>query len=331
MTTALSDLFAAGAPPVFFAPMAGISDAPTRALAARCGAHAGVTELVSAKAFLRAREKTVPLLLRDPDERVLGAQIVGSDPGEMAEVAHEVSRLFPFEFLDLNFGCPARKVLRSGGGSRLLDDLPRAKEIVRRVVAASALPVTVKTRVGIRDGGTEGLALAEAAADLGASALFLHARSREALFSGPPNLPALADLVRRVKVPVVGNGGIRSGADALAMARETGCAGVMIGRGSYGRPWLFGECADALATGSAVARPAPGLRETFRMLRAHAEASLPVNGAKELVPFRKHMLWYTRGFEDSARLRTRLTAVSTLGELDAILRDYLARTAACDA
>lgn len=323
----LADLFSAPRPPVFLAPLAGISDAPTRGLAARFGADAGVTELVSARGFLENRARSAHLVERHPDERVLGVQVVGGDPGEVAEVVHVVSREIPCEFVDLNFGCPARKVLKSGGGSRLLDDLPRAVEIVRRAVAASAKPVTLKTRPGIRRGSDEGIRLGEAAADLGVAALFLHARSREALFSGPPDLPALADLVRRVKVPVVGNGGVRSGEDALAMIRATGCAGVMIGQGSFGRPWLFREVVASLGATSPAAGGPPAPRETAALLLAHAREALPRGGAQELVPFRKHMLWYTRGWSDSARLRARLCAVRTLDELSGVLDDYFRKYA----
>lgn len=307
--------------PFFFAPMAGISDLPGRRVMSRHGAGSTVTELVSVQGWQRSPEKTEPLLGIPEEDPCPGIQLVGCDPSAMADVAADFSRTRDCSYIDINMGCPARKVIKARSGVALMGDPERAEAIMKSVVAASSKPVTVKMRSGISHTGRECLDLGRRAENAGVAAIFLHARSREQGFSGPPDLSMLKELKESLSIPVIGNGGIESLADGQAMFRGSGCDGLMVGRGCLGRPWLFQELAAWRDDDSSVPPP-PDRRETVAMIRQHAREAMDFNGSKALVPFRKHLLWYTRGWPDSAKLRSRLTLVTVMEEMEDILASY---------
>ncbi|HXK10024.1 MAG TPA: tRNA-dihydrouridine synthase family protein, partial [Vicinamibacteria bacterium] len=223
--------FAVGAEvPLFLAPMAGVSEAPFRRLCRRFGADVVVSEFLSSEGLRRGNERTLRMAGFDPAERPIGIQIFGAEPAAMAEAAALVTDLFAPEYVDINFGCPVKKVVRNNGGSGCLRDLGLVQEIIRAVRSATQLPVTVKIRSGWDDAQRDPVTIALRCQDAGAQALTLHARTRTQLFSGSANWDEIALLVDALDIPVIGNGDIKTADDVLAMRRHTGCAGVMVAR-----------------------------------------------------------------------------------------------------
>ena len=285
------------------------------------------TEFLSAEGIRRENEATLDKLRFGADERPIGVQIFGADPQAMGEAAALVTDLFQPEFVDINFGCPVKKVVRRNGGSGCLKDLDLVQGIIRAVVRSTHLPVTVKTRSGWSEETRDPVGIALRMQDAGARAFTLHARTRTQMYTGHARWEEIAAVVEALDVPVIGNGDIKGPEDALRLHRQTGCAGVMIGRGSFGQPWIFAQ-ARALVDG--VPMPAtPGVAERFAIALDHARMVQgyevdPIGAALE---FRKHLGWYAKGLPNSADLRRRLHTVSSFGEVEGIFADYLARLA----
>jgi tRNA-dihydrouridine synthase B len=309
--------------PLFLAPMAGVSEAPFRALCRRFGADVVVSEFLSSEGLRRGSERTFGMAEFDPAERPIGIQIFGSEPGAMAEAAAVVTELFRPEFVDINFGCPVKKVVKRNGGSGCLKDLPLVESIVRAVVAATPLPVTVKIRSGWDEATRDPVGIAVRCQEAGARVLTLHARTRAELYSGRARWDEIARVVRALEIPVVGNGDVQTGEDVLRMREETGCAGVMIARGSFGNPWIFAE-ARALLDGRPRPEP-PTPEERFRVALEHARLALAHGGdtPRTVLEFRKHLGWYTRGLRGAAELRDRLHRVNSLREAERLFAGYL--------
>jgi tRNA-dihydrouridine synthase B len=310
--------------PLYLAPMAGVSESPFRRLCRRHGADVVVTEFLSAEGIRRENPATVDKLRFGPDERPIGVQIFGADPQAMGEAAAFVTDVFQPEFVDINFGCPVKKVVRRNGGSGCLKDLGLVEDIIRAVVSSTHLPVTVKTRSGWSEETRDPVGIALRMQDAGARAFTLHARTRTQMYSGNARWEEIAAVVDALDVPVIGNGDIRTPEDVVRMQRMTNCAGVMIGRGSFGQPWIFDQ-AKALLAGDPM--PAtPPVEDRFAIALDHArmvqayEAD-PVGAAIE---FRKHLGWYAKGLPNSADLRRRLHAVKSFNEVEGIFADYLA-------
>jgi nifR3 family TIM-barrel protein len=309
--------------PLYLAPMAGVSESPFRRLCRRHGADVVVTEFLSAEGIRRENEATLSKLRFGPEERPIGVQIFGADPVAMGEAAALVTDVFQPEFVDINFGCPVKKVVRRNGGSGCLKDMGLVDEIIRAVVRSTHLPVTVKTRSGWSEETRDPVGIALRMQDAGARAFTLHARTRTQMYTGHARWEEIAAVVDALDVPVIGNGDIKTPEDALRMWRMTGCAAVMIGRGAFGQPWIFAQT-RALIDGTAM--PAtPSVDDRFaialdhaRMVRAY-EAD-PIGAAIE---FRKHLGWYAKGLPNSADLRRRLHAVRTFDEVEGIFGDYL--------
>jgi tRNA-dihydrouridine synthase B len=314
--------------PLFLAPMAGVSEAPFRVLCRRFGADVVVSEFLSSEGLRRGSGRTFGMAAFDPAERPIGIQIFGSDPGAMAEGAAVVTELFRPEFVDINFGCPVKKVVKRNGGSGCLKDLALVESIVRAVVAATPLPVTVKIRSGWDEETRDPVGIALRCQEAGARALTLHARTRAQLYSGQARWDEIAQVVRALRIPVVGNGDVQTGEDVLRMREETGCAGVMIARGSFGNPWIFAQ-ARALLDGRA-APPPPTPEERFRVALDHARLALAHGGdtPRTVLEFRKHLGWYTRGLRGAAELRDRLHRVGSLAEAERLFAGYLEGQAA---
>ncbi len=310
--------------PVFLAPMAGVSESPFRRLCRRFGADVVVTEFLSAEGIRRENEATMSKLRFGPDERPIGVQIFGGEPGPMGEAARLVTDIFQPDYIDINFGCPVKKVVRRNGGSGCLKDLNLVQQVIRSVAAGTHLPVTVKIRSGwsedLRDPVGIGLRCQEA----GATMLALHARTRTQMYTGAARWDEIARVVEALDIPVLGNGDIKTAADAHRMWTQTNCAGVMIARGSFGQPWIFRE-ARALIDGTPVP-PTPSVEERFAAALEHArmvmeyEADL-IGAALE---FRKHLGWYVKGLPNSADLRRRLHQVASFSEVEGIFSEYLA-------
>jgi len=308
--------------PVFLAPMAGVSESPFRRLCRRFGADVVVTEFLSAEGIRRENQSTLGKLYFGPDERPIGVQIFGADPAAMGEAARAVTDLLSPDYIDINFGCPVKKVVRRNGGSGCLRDLDLVQSVIRAVATATHLPVTVKIRSGWSEALRDPVGIALRCQDAGARMLALHARSRTQMYTGAANWDEIARVVDALEIPVIGNGDIKTAADALRMRQQTGCAGVMIGRGAFGQPWIFRE-ARALIDGTPVPA-APDVAGRFKAALDHARLVQEYEHDPEgaAIEFRKHLGWYVRGLPNSAALRKRLHAVKSFDEVQGIFHDY---------
>jgi len=310
--------------PIFLAPMAGFTDLPTRILVSRFGVGGTVSELVSAKGFIHSFEKCSQFMKHSPEENCFGIQLVGSVPGEMAYVAERVTDEFKPEFIDINMGCPVKKVVKTGSGVALMTNPKLAGEIVKEVVAATHLPVTVKMRTGITDSSDECFEVAKVAEENGARAIFIHGRSKKQMFSGEPAYDKMKKLKQTLSIPVIGNGGIKSVEDGIKMVEKTGCDGLMVGTGAIGKPWLFESLYLAIYSpnGGGIP-PEPSLHEKIGIMIDHAEIFCELNQNKKLIPFRKQLLWYTKGWPSSAYLRRELVKVVEIEDLRKLMSEYI--------
>jgi nifR3 family TIM-barrel protein len=309
-------------PPVVLAPMAGVTNAAFRQLCRRYGAGLFVSEMVNARGLMEGGEKSWQLAHFAPDETPRSLQLYGTDPAVVGEAVRRLVDEDHVDHVDLNFGCPAPKVTRHGGGAAVPARPRLFGAVVQAAVqAAGAVPVTVKMRIGLDDDRVTFVDAGRLAADAGAAAVALHARTAEQRYSGRARWSAIAELVEALPgTPVLGNGDIWTAEDAVAMVERTGCAGVVVGRACLGRPWFFGQLADAFA-GQPV-RPEPPLGEVAVIAREHARLlAQNIDEDRGVRMMRKHLAWYLTGFPVGPAARKRLTAVSTLAELDDALAD----------
>lgn len=297
--------------------MAGVTNAPFRRLCRQFGGGLYVNEMVSARALVEGNEKTLKLASFDADESPRSLQLAGVDPRYMGEAVTRLIGEGRVDHIDINFGCPVRKVTKNGGGGALPYKRPLFTAVVRAAVeAAGTVPVTIKMRVGIDDEHTTYLDAGRIAADLGVAAIALHGRTVEQLYSGHADWSKIARLREIVPsdVPVLGNGDIWEANDALEMMAQTGCDGVVIGRGCLGRPWLFGELEAALD-----GRPIPPARtiaEVRPVMVEHAQGLMDWFGDhKGIREFRKHTAWYLKGYPVGGEMRGKLGRVDSLDEV----------------
>ncbi|MBQ9155639.1 MAG: tRNA dihydrouridine synthase DusB [Eubacterium sp.] len=303
--------------PVILAPMAGVTDLPFRLLCKEQGAEVMVTEMISAKALYYGNKNTLPLMQIEEEEEPVGVQIFGSEPELMGQMAHKIEDR-GFAFIDINMGCPVPKIVNNHEGSALMLDPIRAGRIVEEVVRAVSLPVTVKIRLGFDAGHVNAPEFARVLEAHGADAIAVHARTREQYYSGKADWNMIRQVKEAVKIPVIGNGDITCGADALRMKEETGCDGVMIGRGARGNPWIFREVKAALSGRPQPERP--DIHEVRDMLLRQATLGVQYKGEYTAIrEMRKHTAWYTTGLPGSSRLRAAVNKVSTLEELKNLL------------
>ncbi|MBK7783016.1 MAG: tRNA dihydrouridine synthase DusB [Gemmatimonadetes bacterium] len=313
--------------PLILAPMAGVSEAPFRQICRGMGADVVISEFLSSEAIRRRIHRTLEGAEFEECERPIGIQIYGADPRAMAEATALITEHYTPEFIDINFGCPVKKVVQRNGGSGCLRDLDLVAQIIRACVAATHLPVTVKTRSGWNDQLRDPVGIALRMQDAGATAFTLHARTRTQMFTGKASWDEIARVVEALTIPVIGNGDIQAPEDVVRMVEHTGCAGVMVGRGAFGNPWLF---RDARALLAGRPRPAaPTAAERFQVALAHARLALTLQGdtRKTVIEFRKHFGWYTKGLYGAGDLRGRLYQVESMAEAEAIFQAYLAPAA----
>ncbi|MCV2489754.1 tRNA dihydrouridine synthase DusB [Geodermatophilus sp. YIM 151500] len=311
-------------PAVVLAPMAGITNPAFRTLCREFGAGLYVCEMITTRALVERNEKTLQMVRATADERdAFSVQLYGVDPATVGRavemlVDEQVAGTRPAH-VDLNFGCPVPKVTRKGGGAALPWRRRLFRDIVRAAVrAARDVPVTVKTRVGIDAEHVTYLEAGRIAQDEGAAAITLHGRTADQLYSGTADWTHIARLVEAVDVPVLGNGDVWEADDALRMVAGTGCAGVVIGRGCLGRPWLFGDLAAAFA--GRTERALPTLREVAGVMLRHAQLLSEEQGELHgCTDFRKHVAWYLKGFAVGGDVRRALAMVSGLDELAGLL------------
>jgi nifR3 family TIM-barrel protein len=309
--------------PLYLAPMAGVSESPFRQLCHEHGADVVVTEFLSAEGIRRENEATLHKLSFGPGERPIGVQIFGADPEAMGEAARFVSDVFQPEFIDINFGCPVKKVVRRNGGSGCLRDLDLVQSVIRAVASATHLPVTCKIRSGWNEEMRDPVKIALRCQDAGARVIALHPRTRTQMYSGNARWEEIAAVVDAVDIPVLGNGDIKTAEDAIRMHQQTNCAGIMIARGSYGQPWIFNQVKDLLA--GRPKRSAPSIADRFAIALDHARKVIAyeTDPRGAAIEFRKHLGWYAKGLHGGAELRKKLYAVTSFGEVESIFADYL--------
>jgi len=311
------------ATPLYLAPMAGVSESPFRRICRRFGADVVVTEFLSAEGIRCEKESTLDKLRFGTDERPIGVQIFGGDPVAMGEAAALVTDLFQPDFVDINFGCPVKKVVKRNGGSGCLKDPALVTSVIRAVAANTHLPVTVKIRSGWSEEMRDPVGIALRCQDAGARALALHPRTRAQMYTGAARWSEIAAVADALEIPVIGNGDIRTAEDVVRMHRETGCDAVMIARGSFGQPWVFTQ-ARAMLDGLPVP-PEPSPAERFAVALDHARMAQDFEPDRRgaAIEFRKHLGWYVKGLPGSADIRRRLHAVDSLDEVEGIFDDYL--------
>ena len=318
-------------PPVVLAPMAGITNQAFRRLCREYGAGLYVSEMVTSRALIERSPETIRMVTPDPDEEIRSVQLYGVDPEVMSRAVEMLIRENRADHIDLNMGCPVPKVTKKGGGAALPWKKDLFQEILESAVNTSnkitselgvkKVPVTVKMRMGIDDQHLTYIEAGKIAAKAGVSWVALHARTAEQMYSGKARWEAIKVLVEEIKefdVPVLGNGDIWSAQDALEMVKQTGCAGVVVGRGCLGKPWLFGQLAAAFA-GRDIPKD-PGLDVVSQIIKRHAVLLCELYGEyKGIRDIRKHMAWYLKGFSVGNQLRTSLAMVESLENLDFLL------------
>ena len=301
------------------APMAGVTDLPFRLLCKEQGAGLLCMEMISAKALQYNNKNTKALLEIDPRECPVSLQLFGSDPDIISEQAKRIEEL-PFQILDINMGCPVPKVVKNGEGSALMNQPELVYDIVYKTVRAIQKPVTVKIRKGFNDESVNAVEIARIVEEAGGAAVAVHGRTREQYYSGKADWDIIRQVKEAVSIPVIGNGDVTNGEKAIAMMEETGCDGVMIGRGAQGNPWIFSELLEYEKTGQMPPRPSREIiRETMlRHTRLQIEFKGEYLGIREM---RKHVAWYTKGLEGSAKLRDEINKVESYQELEALLKE----------
>ncbi|NLE98074.1 MAG: tRNA dihydrouridine synthase DusB [Propionibacterium sp.] len=301
--------------PVVLAPMAGVTNAAYRQLCREQGAGLYVCEMITSRGLVVGDHKTRGMLQFDPGETTRSVQLYGVDADAMADASRILIEEHGAHHIDLNFGCPVPKVTRKGGGGVLPYKRDRLRAIVRATVRAAdeyGVPVTIKTRIGIDEEHETFLDAGRIAQDEGAAAIALHGRTVRQSYSGEADWSRIAELKRAVDIPVLGNGDIWEAEDAIRMMEETGCDGVVIGRGCLGRPWLFRDLAAAFA--GEADRRRPTLGEVAATIIRHAELLTGIMGERGIVDLRKHMAWYFKGYP-VGDLRRRFAMVSSIEEL----------------
>ena len=303
---------------LILAPMAGITNLPMRLLAREQGASLCFTEMVSVNGLVRDGEKSFELVRSVPEDRPLGVQLFGDDPETVAAGARLVEN--DADLIDINMGCPVKKVVGTGAGSALLREPAKVAAIIRETRRATRLPLTVKIRSGWSCGEPNFLEIARIAEAEGCDAITLHPRSRSQMFDGQADWSHIAELKRTLSIPVIGSGDLFTATDVVGMLRETGCDGIMVARGALGNPWIFSQALDLLAGREATAAPP---EERLRTALKHLELFIAAAGERvALREMRKHLSWYSHGLPGAAQFRKEVNIIEGKGALLEALRRF---------
>ena len=306
---------------VFLAPMAGVTDLPFRKICRRYGASLVYSEMISAKGLYYNDKKTAQLMKIDEAERPCALQIFGSDADIMAEVIPKFMEYKP-DIIDINMGCPTPKIVNNGDGSALLKTPEKIGEIVRKVSDASPVPVTVKIRKGWDNDSVNAVTVAKIIEQSGAAAIAVHGRTREEFYSGTADWDIIKQVKNAVSIPVIGNGDIKTAADAKRMTDETGCDAVMIGRGAQGNPFIFRQINEYLSTGKLTYNPSP--REKLAVMTEHIEALIAEKGEYiGIREARKHIAWYIKGLKGASKLKGVVFQISSADDMRKCLAEYI--------
>ncbi len=296
---------------LILAPMAGVTNRPFRMICKQYGAGMVCTEMASSRAMLHNDLKTKRLLNTDGEKRPISMQIFGSDEESMAYAAKYVSELA--DIVDINMGCPAPKVVKNGDGSKLLLDLEKAKKILQAVIKNSKVPVTLKIRKGWDKENIVAVEIAKIAEEVGISAITVHGRTRSEFYTGKADLDIIKKVKESVHIPVIGNGDIIDGESAKRMFEYTGVDGIMIGRGTFGRPWIFKEIIEYLETGKKMEEPTN--EEKLQVIKKHIDLAVEEKGEIAVKELRKHIAWYTKNLKNSSEFRNSINKIETKDEL----------------
>jgi len=316
--------------PVVLAPMTGVTDMPFRTLVRRYGSGLNVTEMIASPAMIRETRQSLQKAAWDATEEPVSLQLAGCSPTEMAEAAR-LNEDRGAAIIDINMGCPVKKVVNGDAGSALMRDLPLAASLIEATVKAVSVPVTVKMRMGWDVTSLNAPELARIAEDLGAKLITVHGRTRNQMYRGSADWAFVRKVKDAVRLPVIVNGDICGIEDAAEALRQSGADGVMIGRGAYGKPWLLGQVMHWWRTGER--RPTPEIDEQFALLIEHYRAMLDHYGEEVGVKIaRKHLGWYTKGLPGSAEFRNKANFIDdpaqVLGEVERFYEPFLRRQAA---
>ncbi len=305
---------------VVLAPMAGVTDSAFRTICRQMGAAMVFSEMISADGLYQKNQRTRDYLFFLDEERPFGFQLFGSEADIMAK-AVEVIVPFKPDFIDLNFGCPVKKVVKLGAGAALLKDIPRLTKITTKVVANCPIPVFAKIRSGWEEQDKVALEVATILEQCGVQAITIHPRSRAQQFRGLSDWHIIAKIKKQVSIPVIGSGDVKSAEETKKMIDQTGCDLVMIGRACLGNPWIFRQANYFLKTGELL--PNPDFQEKLKIIFKHFDGKIKINGTRKAVfEMRKHIAWYVRGLPASAKLKANLFKLTDVEDIKNMLSDY---------
>ena len=296
---------------LILAPMAGVTNLPFRIICEKFEPGMVCTEMVSSKAIFYNDQKTRRLLNTEGEKRPISFQIFGSDEETMGYTAKYMSKIA--DIIDINMGCPAPKVVKNGDGSKLLLDLEKAKRIMKVVVENSSVPVTVKIRKGWDKENIVAVQVAKIAEEVGISAITIHGRTRSEFYTGKADWDIIKEVKDSVKIPVIGNGDIVDEETAYQMFEKTGVDGIMIGRGSFGNPWIFRNIKHFLITGEKL--PSPTNSERLNIIKEHIDLAVEEKGEIAIKELRKHIAWYTKNLKNSSEFRNSINMIETKEQL----------------